>query len=144
MNIPPYRRRAGGPLARFHDEMDDLMHNFLGDWGGDGGFMPALDIGEQEDVYVINAELPGVKAEDIDISMHGNRLALTGHKSAEEESTDKNVYHVERRYGAFRREVQLPGDVDAEKIEARCTDGVLTVTLPKSEKAKPKRIEVKS
>jgi len=133
----------GGPLGRLHDEMAELMRGLFGDWGGEGGFMPALDIGEQDDAYVVQAELPGVKTDDIDISVHDNRLTLSGHKSAEEKTEDKNVYHVERRYGAFRREVRLPGDVDAEAIEARSTDGVLIVTLPKSEKAKPRRIEVK-
>jgi len=127
--------------------MDELMHRFLGDWSGDAGqvgWLPALDIAEEADSYVIKAELPGVQNEDIDISVHGNRLTLSGEKKSESEQEEKNVYHVERRYGAFRRVITLPSDIDADKIDARCTDGVLSLKLPKSEKAKPKRIEVKA
>ncbi len=144
MDIMPFRRRAGRPLMRFHDEMDDFVQRLFGDWAvSETGWLPALDIGEQDEAYLIKAELPGVQADDIEISVHGKQLTLAGEKQQQTEQDERGPYHTERRYGSFRREITLPGEVDADAIDAHYADGVLTVTLPKSEAAKPKRIEVK-
>ena len=143
------RRRRGGPLGRLRDEADDLFGRLFDDWGWPlarserGAWWPALDIAEHEDVIVVKAELPGMTGDDIEISVTNNVLSISGEKKELTEEKEENYYHVERRYGQFRRDVNLPTDVDAEKVEATYRDGVLTVKVPKSEKAKPRRIEIK-
>lgn len=146
MNLVPFRRANGGTLRRLHDEMDGLFNRFF-DWdpqAGDRGWMPALDLAEREDALVVKAELPGMSKDDIDISVQGNVLTISGEKKDSTEEKKDEYYHVERRHGYFRRDITLSSEVDAEKIEATYHDGVLTVTLPKSEQAKPRRIEVKN
>jgi HSP20 family protein len=107
---------------------------------------PAIDISEDEKVYKISAELPGIDAKDIDVSVSGDTLALRGEKRQEKEEKDKNYHFSERAYGSFQRSFQLPSTVDRDKVAADFSKGVLTVTLPKTAEAqKPqKKIEVKS
>lgn len=138
-------RRRGGTLTGFHDAFDDLFNRFFGDFAGEtaGGWVPALDVAEGEDAVTVKAELPGVQPDDIDLTVEGNSLILSGEKKETREENEGAYHHVERRYGRFRRTVPLPAGVDAEKIEATHHDGVLTITLPKSEAAKPRRISVK-
>jgi HSP20 family protein len=148
MALLPVRRKEKdrSELARLHSDMDDLFHGFFDDW--DGPFMkrarwPVIDVGENDNAFVIKAEVPGCKAEDIDISVHGNTLTISGEKKHEKEEKDKGYYHVERSYGSFRRDLNLATEINADKIEAVCENGVLTLTLPKSEKAKPVKVKVK-
>ncbi len=148
MALLPVKRKEGGrgSLARLHDEMDDLFRNFFseGDWPvRSGSRWPAIDIIEKDGEFMVKAEVPGCKADDIDISVHGNMLTISGEKKQEKEEKEKGYYHVERSYGSFRRDLQLATEVDADKIEATCKDGVLTITLPKSEKAKAVKVKVK-
>ena len=146
MALVPARKRGRNEMARLHDEMDNLLGRFFGDWEWPilaHTHWPALGVAESENNYVVKAEVPGCKADDIDISVHGNVLTLSGEKKGEKEQKEKGYYHVERSYGSFRRDINLGGDVDTEKIEAACKDGVLTVTLPKSEKAKAIKVKVK-
>jgi HSP20 family protein len=143
------RDRQGAPLTRLQDEMNDLFGRFFEDWPlagltRTGSWWPALDISERDDAVVLQAEVPGMKPEDIDISVQNNHLTLSGEKKETDERKEGEFYHSERRYGTFRREIALPSGVDADKVEAKYRDGVLTVTLPKSEEAKPRKIEVKS
>ncbi|HUT59313.1 MAG TPA: Hsp20/alpha crystallin family protein [Phycisphaerae bacterium] len=147
MDIVRRRGQRGTGLARLQDEMNDLFGRFFGDWGlapfsGTGAWFPALDLSEKDDAFVVKAELPGLKPDEIDISVRGNTLTLSGEKKESSEDSGENHYHTERRYGAFRRDVTLPAEVNAEKIEASHRDGVLIVTLPKSEQAKPKKIKI--
>ena len=144
MNITPLRRRRfSNGLSRFHDGMDDLMSRVFGDWdAGEAAFHAPLDIAEDETAFTLKVDLPGVSADDIDIQVHENRLTLSGHRDETSEQSAEKYYHLERRSGSFRREVVLPAAVDADNIEAHHEDGVLTVTLPKSERAKPRKIEV--
>jgi HSP20 family protein len=146
MALVPARKRGRGELARLHDEMDNLLGRFFGDWDWpvlSHTHWPALDVAENENNYVVKAEVPGCKADDINISVHGNILTLSGEKKEEQEKKEKGYYHIERSYGSFRRDISLGGDINAEKIEATCKDGVLTLTLPKSEKAKAIKVKVK-
>jgi len=148
MALLPVRRkeRERGSLARFHDEVDDLFRGFFEDWelpAWGRGRWPAIDIAENENEFVVKGEVPGCKADDIDISVHGNMLTISGEKKVEEEKKEKGYYHVERSYGSFRRDLHLATEVDPDKIEATCKDGVLTITLPKSEKAKAVKVKVK-
>ncbi len=134
-----------GDLARLHRDMDDLFGSFFGDWPllSQRTVWPAIDIADSENEIVVKAEVPGCKAEEINISVHGNNLTISGEKKAEEEKKEKGYYHLERSYGSFRREIGLPNDVDSGKVEASCKNGVLTITLPKSERAKAVKIKVK-
>lgn len=143
------RRRNGmGSLGRLQTEMNDLFGRFLGDdWPLEtarGGWWPAIDVSDHGESIVARAEMPGMKPEDIEISVTGNVLTISGEKKESTQEKDENRWHMERRYGAFRREFTLPGEVNVDQIKADYRDGVLSVTMPKSERAKPKRIEVKS
>jgi HSP20 family protein len=146
MALLPVRKSQRGELARLHDEMDNLISSFFGDWEWPAwgrSRWPALDIAENDNEFVVKAEVPGCKPEDIDISVHGNVLTIKGEKKQEEEKKEKGLYHVERSYGSFRRDLTLTSEIEAAKIDAACKDGVLTVKLPKSPKAKPTRVKVK-
>ena len=106
-------------------------------------WMPPVDIEESDNEYLIKAELPGMKKEDVKIKAEGATLSISGERKAEREEKDKKYHRVERSYGAFSRSFTLPEGTLAEKISAEFKDGVLMVHLPKDEKAKPKAIEVK-
>jgi HSP20 family protein len=108
--------------------------------------VPAVDRSEDEKVYKISAELPGIDAKDIDVSVSGGTLVLKGEKRQEKEEKDKNYHFSERAYGSFQRSFQLPSSVDRDKVAADFSKGVLTITLPKTAAAqKPqKKIEIKS
>ena len=138
--------RGRNELVRLHNEMDNLIGSIFGDldrpvWGR--GHWPAIDIAEKDNEFVVKAEIAGCKAEDVNISVQGNILTISGEKKAEEEKKEKGYYHMERSYGSFRRDLTLAVEVDPAKIDAICKDGVLTITVPKSEKAKPVKIKVK-
>ena len=102
------------------------------------GWMPAMEIVENDDAFVVSAELPGISAREVDISLDDGVLTLSGEKKEEkEEGKEGSKFHMwERRYGSFRRSFTLPQAVEADKITAKATDGILTVTLPKTKKAK--------
>ena len=104
--------------------------------------MPAVDVFEKEDKFVVKAELPGMKEEDIDVSVIGDTLKIKGEKKTETEVKDENYYRCERSYGSFYRSIPIPSNVDANKIEASFEDGIPEVALPKSAKVKPKKIAV--
>ena len=104
---------------------------------------PLVDITEDDKEYLIKAELPEVKKEDIKLMAHDDVLTITGERKYEKEEKGKKYHRVERAYGSFERSFTLPEDADEGKIAAEFKDGVLKVHLPKSEKAKPKSIEVK-
>jgi len=146
-SLPVRKRESGrGELARFRDEMDDLFRSFFGDWNlpsWGATRWPAVDVAENENAFVVKAEVPGCNADDINVSVHGNILSISGEKKVEEEQKGKSYYHIERSYGSFRRDLTLGTEVDPDKIEASCKDGVLSLTLPKSEKAKAVKIKVK-
>jgi len=104
---------------------------------------PLVDISEDEKEYVIKAELPDMKKEEIKINVHEDVLSISGERKYEKEEKGKKYHRVERAYGSFMRSFTLPEDADGSKVNAEYKDGVLNVRLPKSEKAKPKTIEVK-
>lgn len=106
-------------------------------------FEPAVDVVEHENAFELRVELPGVKAEEIDISVDGNTLTLRGERNYSDEQRKKDGYYrLERRYGRFQRMFTLPQTVDSAAIAADLTNGVLTLKLPKQELAKPRRIAV--
>ena len=107
-----------------------------------GGWSPALDLYQDKDNVVAVVELPGMKKEDIDISLRDGTLTISGERKSQTSNGEK-AERTERYIGRFRRSVTLPTRVDADKISASYRGGILTVTLPKAEEAKPKQIEVK-
>jgi HSP20 family protein len=106
------------------------------------GWAPAIEVFEKEDKYVVKAELPGMKEEDIDVSVVGDILTIKGERKAESEVKEEDYYCCERSYGSFFRSMALPSNVDAKKVEASYEDGVLEVSLPKVAEVKPKKISV--
>lgn len=130
-------------LSSMRSEVDRLFGRR--DAGVTTAWYPVVDVHETADELVLHAELPGMAPEDVDVSVENGVLTISGEKKQEfaqgEEEAD---YHlVERRYGRFERRFSLPRTVDAEKVDAEFSNGVLTVSLPKSEKAKPRKIEIK-
>ena len=128
-------------------DLDHLFDNF---WGARSYFpslqtawAPSVDVSETDEEISVVAELPGLRKEDVDVTVADGFLTIKGEKKQESESKEKRIHRVERSYGAFSRRFQLPAEVNSESISAVYNDGVLTVTLPKAEAAKPKQIEVK-
>jgi HSP20 family protein len=106
------------------------------------GWAPAIEVFEKEDKFVVKAELPGMKEEDIDVSVVGDTLTIKGERKAESEVKEEDYYCCERSYGSFSRSIALPSSVDAKKIEASYEDGVLEVSLPKAPEVKAKKVVV--
>jgi HSP20 family protein len=128
-------------------EMRDLMEGF---WGTDGGrlatanFVPSIDLIENENEFVVTVDLPGLKPEEVNVEFQGGALWITGERKEEKEEKGKTFHRVERSYGEFRRVLPFPSAIVEDKIEAKFTNGVLNVSVPKAEMVKPQRIEVKS
>ena len=107
------------------------------------GWMPSVEMYEKPDKFVVRAELPGLKKEEVDISVVGDTLTISGERKAETEVKDEEYLRCELCYGKFSRSVTFPAAVDTTKVEASYENGILEVTVPKAEKVKPKKIEVK-
>jgi HSP20 family protein len=137
---------AFGRLSDLREEIDRLFEAPLTELARTSqllsGWTPALDMHEGNDNIVVKAELPGMKKEDIDVSLHDGSLSISGERKAEEKFENAEVYRAERFLGRFQRTVGLPAPVAADKVKAQYKDGVLTITLPKTEEAKPKQIDV--
>ena len=106
-------------------------------------FAPAFEVKETADAYVVRADLPGVKQEDLDISVHNNVLSISGVRQAEERKEGESYFLYERQYGSFSRAFSLPDGADPEKVEASLTDGVLLLTVGKRVEAKPRKIALR-
>ena len=104
---------------------------------------PSMDVHESDDAFTVRAEVPGVDAKDLEVSVTDNVLTLSGEKKLKKESKENDVFRSERFTGTFQRSLALPEGVDAGKVAAELAHGVLTLTIPKAETAKPKRIDVK-
>jgi HSP20 family protein len=121
----------GFPVQRFFDREVD-------------GFVPRFEVKETKEALVLRADLPGVKSEDLDVSVQANVLTVSGKREQEKKATDETWHMVERMYGSFTRSFTLPEAVDTKGLDAELKDGVLTVTLPKAPEAKPQRVQIKS
>jgi HSP20 family protein len=130
-------------------QMSPMLAHALGLHGQPQGsdrataWAPALDISERKDAYLVTVELPGLKPEDLDITMEDGLLTIQGERHFAHDSSEQQFHRVERRYGAFRRSITLPAHVMAEGIQASFEDGVLQILVPKAEEAKAKRIQVR-
>jgi HSP20 family protein len=110
--------------------------------GGSLAFVPAFDVRESKDRYVFQADLPGFRDEDVDISLNGNRLTIAGKREAEQVERSDTFYCSERSHGSFARSFTLPEGVNADQIDAELRDGILSVHVPKVPEAQPRRIEL--
>jgi len=135
-----------GRLTNLRDEIDRVFEAPLAELARTSqllsGCNPALDVYEDKDNVYVKAELPGMKREEIDLSLHDGNLSISGERKVEEKHKDGEVYRSERFVGRFQRTVTLPTAVATDKVKAQYKDGILTVTLPKTEEAKPKHIDV--
>lgn len=134
-------------MMRLRNEFDRLFEDSFDfqRWRGMEPFgSPAVDVAETDDQYVIKASLPGIKPEDLDISVTGNALTIKGQIDGEETISEEQYHLRERHYGAFARTITLPATVDAESVAANYEDGVLTLTAPKTEDVRRKHITVTS
>lgn len=136
-------------VNRLHQDLDRLMSREFGSvedesLGAVSEWMPAVDVQETKDSFVITADLPGVKAEDIDVTMENGVLSLRGQRSHEARTEEKGFRRIERSTGQFFRRFALPDVADADSIEAKCEHGVLTVKIAKRPEVQPRRIEVRS
>jgi HSP20 family protein len=153
MNLIRYQAPESAPwpaLDRWSNLRDELNSFFdMPFWSGFGrtgqlftGWSPALDLYESGDHLVAAVELPGMRKEDIDISLHDGTLTISGERKSESNKNGETAQRTERYVGTFRRSIALPTRVDAGKVSATYQDGILRVTLPKAEEAKPKQIHV--
>ena len=140
------RDRFGLPLERFRDEMEELFHKTFGDgevMTGSMAWAPRVDVSETEQEFLVKADLPGVDAKNIDISVSDGMLLLKGERKEERKEEKKGYQRYERHTGSFYREIPIPTSVDAERITAESVSGVVSVHLPKKPELKPKKILVK-
>lgn len=135
-----------GRLTNLRDEIDRLFEAPLAELVQSSqlmsGWTPALDMFEDKDNLYVRAELPGMKKQDIEVSLHEGMLSLSGERKNEEKYESAEACRTERFVGRFQRTVSLPTPVAPEKVTAQYKDGILTITLPKTEEAKPKHIDV--
>jgi HSP20 family protein len=160
MNLIPWRNKTerggnGGEmtLPRLRHQIDDLFDEFLRDpfsaganlmhGMGFGGGGLKTDLAESDDEVTVRAEMPGVDPKDVEISVSGHVLTISGEKKQETEEKQRNYHYVERQFGSFHRTVQLPSSVDPDKVDAKFKNGVLTVSVSKRPEAKARRIQVR-
>jgi HSP20 family protein len=149
----PVRRRDTAPqpvlrwdpfreLESLQEQLSQLMQRSGPDGNGAMPFVPLVDIEETEDAWIVEAEVPGVKPEDVNVELRGSELAISG--EIKEREREGILRRRTRRTGEFDYHITLPGDADAENIEAQLRDGILTVRIPKPEQQRPRRIDVKT
>lgn len=152
MNIVRYQRYpqndfsfAFDRLANVHEELDRMFESALGStfrqFGTLNRWTPAVDVYQDKDQFTVVAEVPGLKKEEIEISLHGDTLTISGERKAQQKEGEQG-FRSERFFGKFQRSLTLPSLVNPEKVKASYQDGLLQVVLPKAEEAKPKQIPV--
>jgi HSP20 family protein len=147
----PFEDLRGAQEELSQRQLDSLFAHALGRHGqwqdmamaNAPAWAPALDISERKDAYLVTVELPGVKLDDLTITLEDGLLTIQGERQFAQDSSDQQFHRVERRYGAFRRSITLPAHVQADAVQATVEDGVLQILVPKAEEAKPKRIQVR-
>lgn len=127
---------------RFNRLFTETLSRVFGDEGPSVSWRPAVDVYETDDTLVLKAELPGVDANDVDIRVEDGTLFLKGQRKFESEVKEEDYHRIERSYGTFTRTFALPNFVNSDQVKAEYKDGVLTLTMPKREEAKPKTIKI--
>ncbi len=134
-------------ISSLREEIDRLFDSFFGRKfflaEREHIFSPAIDVEETEDSFIIRAEVPGMKKEDIKVTIDENGLSISGERKREKEEKGKTYHRIEISYGKFKRYIPFPKEVQPDKAKAKCKDGILEIEVPKSEKARPKEIEIK-
>jgi len=149
------RRELSAPsaqprLLRLRSELDRLFEQFFGSGMSGGGafpflraaWSPSVDVVDGEKEFTVRAEIPGLDPEDVQLTVSGNALLISGEKKEEREDREKGLVRSERRYGSFRRMIPIPAGADPEKVTAEYDRGMLTIHLPKSDARKPRQISV--
>lgn len=160
MNLIPWKNKRGelervSPMTAvdsLRSEMDRLFDRWMGISSRDlgdffapsAGFGPSMDIAETDDEITIEAELPGMDPKDLNVSITGQTLTIAGEKKESSEKKERDFVRTERRFGSFKRRIELPAEVDADNVKAEFKDGVLTLLLKKTASAAPHRIKVSS
>ena len=160
MSRTPVPSRRYGPFEEFSSDMERMFDSVLGRSfgtmlrnGGSAGaataptagkFLPTLDLAETPEGFEVVVDLPGIKPEEVKLELHDGQLVISGRREESSERKDKNFHYTERATGSFMRSVALPSDVDRDMIDAQYEHGVLHIKLPKSAKAQPKKIEIRS
>jgi HSP20 family protein len=131
MNWDPFKEYGGSfPMPRYFEREADA-------------FVPKFEVRENKEALLVKADLPGVKSEDLDVSVHGNVLSITGKREWQKQTEEEQVHMLERSFGSFTRSFTMPEGIDAKRLEAELKDGVLTLTLPKAPEAKPQKVAIK-
>ncbi len=146
--LPSIWKKEGYPGWSLRSEFDRLFDDFLGErfpmrWGNGKEFVPATDLRETEEAYIVETEIPGMKQNEIEVKVQEDFLTISAERKQEKEDKTKGYHRSERYFGRMERQVALPTSVDASKVDAAYKDGVLTVTLPKQPGAKAKTVNVK-
>jgi len=124
---------------RFSDLLDDFFNEAV---TTSNTFVPGIDVSETDDQFLVNVELPGMKKDDIDVSIENNRLTISGERKFKEEENGVKFHRVESRYGSFTRTIQLPDNVESDSITANYEDGILNISVDKSKDKVRKKIEI--
>ena len=133
--------RINGNNKRFSDIMDEFFNDAVS--ANNDSFVPSIDVSETEDQFVIEAELPGMAKDNININLENGRLAISGERRLESEEEGKTFHRVENKYGSFNRSFQLPDNIDEESINASYKNGLLHISIQKSASKVKKQIEIK-
>ena len=146
MDLVPWKRaREDSAFQSLRNEFNRIFDRF---WSGEleplrlGRWIPAVDVSESDEEITVRAEVPGLDPGEVEVLVEGDVLTIKGEKKEEREQSDRNYHRVERQYGSFVRNIQLPGAVVAEQVKATAANGVLTICLPKHEDTKPKRVQI--
>lgn len=130
-------------MRREMEQIGSALFGRLGSRPGMAGVFPALNLTEDKDHYYVRAELPGIQAKDLELQVHGKSLSIAGERKIASEGENAKYHRREREAGRFSRIIDLPGEVNADNVDAQMTDGLLTIKMAKSEAAKPRQITVK-
>lgn len=151
IDLVPWKKQQKKNVSRFQREFDDMFNRFFGrdfEIPGDplkkGHWFPTADILEDKKKITLKAEIPGVEARDIDVSLDGRRLTIKGENKQQKEEKVENCLQMESSYGYFKRTIELPAEVDSEKIEASYKRGVLKIVLKKTKASESKKIQVEA
>ena len=152
MNTIPYKKRRAwfGPFSEFDNLQNEMvnffrpMSKFVGQEGGvlEKRWSPSIDVYEADNALIVTADIPGLKKEEIDVSILDGTLTIKGEKKMDDKLKEENYFRSERCYGSFSRSIQLPSEVETDKVTATYKDGVLELKLPKKEETKTTRIPV--
>lgn len=138
-------RQPSRDLSNLHDEVERMFRQAFGESDRPstaGAWSPLLDVEEDTDQFTLHVELPGVEPDAVDVSLEENVLTVTGERNFYDQRDTEGFRRIERRFGRFHRAVRLPDRVDGDKVVARYANGLLTITVPKAEETKPRRIAV--